>query len=674
MSPSEEDRRRDRRPVPRHLPGNIARRYRVLSLLGSGGVGEVVEAYDLKADRQVALKILKREAAREPRTLERFFREATALGRLSHPSIAKVYETGQDESGLYYLAMEMVVGRSLKERLRQEGRMAAADAIRLGAEVCEVMHVAHQMDIIHRDLKPSNLLLPQGWESGQQVVKVVDFGIAKIFLDKDTPRKLTSRGDLVGTPRYMSPEQARGHDVDGRADLYALGCILYEALSGHVPFGGPDHFAMLLGHMERTPVRLDELVGQDDVPTPLADFVHRLLSKQPDQRPVNAAAADANLRQLLNDAPKERSHREIPTPEAFRANRPIPGLDATPSFSMGGLELPSSPSHGGPRFSSSSLRALSGDGPSSGGQTPWPTEPLSEDGVSLSPPSEEVDSLDGEAYAPDWDSLVPEEDPSLRPTEEASYAHLEDPPSSTGRALGIVAALATVLVLLALTVGAIWYFTFYQKGKTSPQVIHFSSDSKEEAAGAGEGKVAKEGKAASASKRGEQGKEPAADKSAAPPKVTTRKVEIQTEPPGAMIFRDGEELGKAPLALRLPAEEKLPAVYLLKAPGHQAQYLVVRASDFVDGQVKLESKLPPLTAAPAKVELHTEPQGVEVYDGDDYIGLTPLFLSLPTRRQFARLRLVEGKKERSVWVALPAGQHILHVSMKSGVDPVPEFR
>ncbi len=323
--PSESARKRKvRRPVPRHLPGNIARRYRVLSLLGSGGVGEVVEAYDLKGDRPVALKLLKREAARDKQVLERFFREATALGRINHPSIVRVFDTGQDESGLYYLAMDFIQGVSLKERLQAVGRMPASEVVRLGAEVCEVMQVAHDLKIIHRDLKPSNLMVPDGWDEGQVPIKILDFGIAKIYFGDGVgvPGKLTRQGDLIGTPQYMAPEQARGRPVDGRADLYSLGCILYELLSGHPPFGGNDHFAILLGHMEREPVRLEDLVGTDDVPAPLAELIHQLLAKDPDQRPVNAAVAEAQLRgNWPTPCPPAWSPRPIMSPAEFRAKR-----------------------------------------------------------------------------------------------------------------------------------------------------------------------------------------------------------------------------------------------------------------------------------------------------------------------------------------------------------------
>jgi serine/threonine protein kinase len=664
--------RRSRRPVPRHLPGNIGKRYRVLSLLGSGGVGEVVEAYDLKADRPVALKVLKREAARDKRTLERFFREANALGRLAHPSIVKVYETGQDERGLYFIAMEMIIGRSLKERLREEGRMNAADAARLGAEVCEVMHVAHAMQIIHRDLKPSNLILPEGWERNACPLKVVDFGIAKILFDRESPRQLTASGDLVGTPRYMSPEQARGHEVDGRADLYALGCILYECLSGHVPFGGPDHFAMLLGHMEREPVRIDALVGADDVPRPLADFIHTLLAKQPDQRPVNAAAAEAVLRQLSHTLPTTRSARAIPTPEDLRA-RP----STEPSFAMGALPdaWPANPEP------APAPRAPAPRAPAS--PPPAPTPPP----VPAAPPLPPTAPRPAFRRAPDpteempdpsptdddpWAEIAAPRDTAL-PTVEADFRPLDDGEDSPrGRAalgLGVGALGAALLITLTLAALALAYVLYHRE--PTPKDLA-ASDPKPVQVQPLQTDAPKADPPKAAPPKADPPRTDSPPESW--PQVDLRRVEIVTDPPGAEILRGGKPQGVAPLTLGVEDKGQRALVYLLRAPGREARYVVIKKEDFQAGLAKANVTLPPLAGRElARVELHTEPSGAEVYDGDSYIGLTPLLLALPTARQAIKLRLVgDGERQREVWVALQSGSHILKVDMTSDADPLPE--
>ena len=308
---------RARQPLPSHVPHTVAKRFRVLSLLGSGAVGDVTEAYDLQQRRLVALKILRRDKIRNSTTLDRFFREAEMLGRVEHPGVVQVYASGTDEQGTHYLAMELIKGRSLREEIDHRGRMPAYTAARLVMEVCEVLRVAHELNVVHRDLKPGNLLLPDGWTEGAATVKIVDFGVAKVFGNAREFKQLTITGQPVGTPQYMAPEQVAGLAVDGRADLYALGCIFYYAITGHPPIDGPNPFAVYVAQVERAPVRIELLIGEQAVTRPLADVIHGLLAKKPEGRPPTATHLAHQIHPLLQTLPTTPRPGEVLSPDDY---------------------------------------------------------------------------------------------------------------------------------------------------------------------------------------------------------------------------------------------------------------------------------------------------------------------------------------------------------------------
>ncbi len=253
-------------------PGSRLGTYEIVGLLGVGGMGEVYRANDRKLGRSVAIKVLPEEFARDPARVSRFEREARMLAAVNHPTIAAIY--GAEEDGATrYIVMELVEGETLAQRIAT-GPLAVADALRVGSQIAEALEIAHEKGVIHRDLKPANIkLTPEG------KVKVLDFGLAKameIPFAGDMSRSPTlvmseSRpGEIVGTPEFMSPEQARGKETDRRTDIWSFGCILYEALSGHRAFSGetvPDAIGAIL-HLEpdwsklpaRTPERVRELL------------------------------------------------------------------------------------------------------------------------------------------------------------------------------------------------------------------------------------------------------------------------------------------------------------------------------------------------------------------------------------------------------------------------------
>jgi serine/threonine-protein kinase len=263
----------------------LAGRYRVDRELGHGGMAVVFLATDLKHQRQVAIKVLKPELSYAIGT-ERFLREIAIAARLNHPHILSLHDSG-DAGGLLYYVMPFVEGESLRDRLDRETRLPAGEAIRIACEVADALAYAHDQGLIHRDIKPENILL----QAGHALVS--DFGIARAVSAADGDR-LTQTGIAIGTPAYMSPEQSLGgRQLDGRSDVYSLGCVLYEMLAGTPPFDGPSVQAIVAGHAVGVVPPLHRMVA--GVPANIEAAVHLALAKQPDDRFASPRAFAAAL-------------------------------------------------------------------------------------------------------------------------------------------------------------------------------------------------------------------------------------------------------------------------------------------------------------------------------------------------------------------------------------------
>jgi eukaryotic-like serine/threonine-protein kinase len=258
-------------------------RYRLVRRIGGGGMGEVWEADDTVLGRRVALKVLVQELADDARATKRFVREARATARLTHPNVTRVYDFGRD-GGLPYLVMELLEGDTLADRLAG-GPLPPAEAARIGAAVADALDAAHGRGIIHRDVKPSNVLLTP---AGQ--VKVMDFGIAAAA---DETHSTTGSG-LYGTAAYISPERAAGQPATPAADIYSLGAVLYELLTGRPPFIGDSPVLVVRAHLHERPRPVRELAPL--VPPRLADACELALAKDPTHRPSSAAALAIRLR------------------------------------------------------------------------------------------------------------------------------------------------------------------------------------------------------------------------------------------------------------------------------------------------------------------------------------------------------------------------------------------
>lgn len=270
--------------------------YRVLRALGHGGMGVVFEAEEVALARRVALKLMRPQFALCDDARRRFVREAQTAAATEHDHIVPIFGVGEVH-GVPFLAMPLLPGESLAARLERERILPIADLVQVGRDVASGLSAAHTAGLVHRDIKPANLWL-EGPGAGKPFrrVRVLDFGLAR----SQTPDGLSSTGELLGTPAYMSPEQVDGRPLDGRSDLFALGCVLYRAATGRPPFDGPTVTAVLRSVADHRPPAPKKL--RPDLPGELSDLILRLLEKSPERRPVSAAAVGDALRTVSDTA------------------------------------------------------------------------------------------------------------------------------------------------------------------------------------------------------------------------------------------------------------------------------------------------------------------------------------------------------------------------------------
>src|ERR671936_668982 len=276
-------------------------RYRILRKLGSGGMANVYLAEDQELGRRVAIKILNDRHANDDQFVERFRREAKNAAGLSHPNIVSIYDRGEAE-GTYYIAMEYLEGRTLKELIVSRGPAPIPVAIDYARQILSALRFAHRNGIVHRDIKPHNVLV-----DGEGRVKVTDFGIARA----GAASQMTEAGSIVGTAQYLSPEQAKGTAVDQRSDIYSLGIVLYELLTGSVPFTGDTPVEIAMKHISETPVPPSE--KRPEVPHDLDLVVVRALAKDPGDRYPSAEEMDADLERVARGVAVSRVTEESAT-------------------------------------------------------------------------------------------------------------------------------------------------------------------------------------------------------------------------------------------------------------------------------------------------------------------------------------------------------------------------
>ncbi|MEW6732245.1 MAG: protein kinase [Acidobacteriota bacterium] len=278
------------KPSGIYLAGQILDgKYELIAQLGEGGMAIVYRARRLRIGDEVAVKVLRPEITLDTISQARFEREAQAAARIKHPNIITIHDFGTSSDGLTYLVMELLTGPTLEAELRSHGALSVERALSFLLPVCQAIGAAHEEGIIHRDLKPSNILLHK-LKDGSELIKVVDFGIVKLGRASE---RLTQVNNLLGTPHYMSPEQCYSRELDARSDVYSLGIIAYELLSGQVPFNEPVLLDILQAHVKQPPPPLRRI--RAEIPSQIEAVIMRALSKQPAQRPANAVALAQEL-------------------------------------------------------------------------------------------------------------------------------------------------------------------------------------------------------------------------------------------------------------------------------------------------------------------------------------------------------------------------------------------
>jgi serine/threonine-protein kinase len=276
---------------PTRLGRVIGGRYRLESRLAAGGMGEVYQATHIELGRKLALKLMRPELSQDTSFVERFRREAMTASRLGHPHIVDIIDSGRSDDGQFYFVMEFLDGKTLSAII-DEGRVALPRALDLVTQIAQALDVAHRAGVVHRDLKPDNVIVLD--RAGQPFVKLVDFGIAKVVAATD--QKLTTHGLIMGTPQYMAPEQAAGLPVDARADVYALGLILFELLTGHPPLIGETPALIMSAHISKVAPPLSAAF-----PSSLRTLVRRALAKRPEDRPQSMAEVLSVLASVPRD-------------------------------------------------------------------------------------------------------------------------------------------------------------------------------------------------------------------------------------------------------------------------------------------------------------------------------------------------------------------------------------
>jgi serine/threonine-protein kinase len=298
-------------------------------------MASVFKTWDHRVERIVAIKILRSLDKNDSRAVERFRREARAAAKLAHPNAVTIYDF-VEEQGQYFLVMEYIQGPTLKQLIGQRRQLQAREAIEIAAQVCSVLQVAHAQGFIHRDIKPQNIMLAwsgaAGFGDGAAWVKLTDFGIVRVAEDAG----LTNSGIVLGTADYLSPEQARGETLTASSDLYSLGVVMFEMLTGRPPFAGPTAVSIAMQHASANPPPLRQF--NPTVPTALEQLVIRMLQKEPEDRFSSAAEMQQALRQCVKDITRTKQASPAAAPsQTYPRNYPL-GADG---------QGPSSPSRRG---------------------------------------------------------------------------------------------------------------------------------------------------------------------------------------------------------------------------------------------------------------------------------------------------------------------------------------
>lgn len=333
-------------PLPQdpYLGRKLGAHYQIKSVLGTGGMGVVYLAYHELMDREVAIKMLRAQFLNDTMSVKRFQQEAKAASRLKHPNVVTTYDFGVTANGQPYMVMDRLKGRSLAQEIKDKGQLSVERCIHIFSQACDALDHAHRQGVIHRDLKPGNIMLEEV-EDDPDFVKVVDFGVAKLIPINNVSEEsqsLTQAGEVCGSPVYMSPEQCLGQSLDARADIYSMGVVLYETLTGKLPLIGKNMVETMSKHLNETPPPFQQVRPDLYIPERVEQVVMRALSKDPYQRPQTMAELAQDLQFSIPRPGQSLQLRTVasPLPTASGAGKSwlFPALLAVlVAFVVGGL-------------------------------------------------------------------------------------------------------------------------------------------------------------------------------------------------------------------------------------------------------------------------------------------------------------------------------------------------
>ena len=541
-------------------------RYKLQSMLGQGGMGTVYRASDSQmSERVVAVKVLAPHLVSDEKQVIRFEQEARAANQLRHPNTISVLDFGRDPAGHIYMVIEFLTGEDLTALLRR-GRMEIERSLYIMRQVCKSLAEAHSKGIVHRDLKPDNIFVCEIYGE-KDFVKVIDFGIAKFLEDESA--NLTQAGKMFGTPRYLSPEQAQGKRLDNRSDLYSLGVILFECVSGQPPFQAEEAIAVAIKHVQEEPPSLEEVAPDIVVPEAVDSLIFKLLQKRPENRFQSAEEVVVAI-----------DHAMVQ----------IQGITRVGNYTPAAAMTPARPSTI-PPSSEEATRAME---PVSEAQDDGDAErTMALDSVQSLAPEAVAATIAMDTSAARDVAAAGEATVALDTLDAATVLRLPGkaakesaPPPSRAAApapAGSNRTLIVLLILAVLAVGAVVAVALQRQPEPKPQqiaaaaakpVVDIAAERErarkaEEAAAAAKAKA----KALEAQRKAAAIAEAARKKAA-----EKRKVTIESMPPGATVMLGKLELGKTPYD-KLVAASDPEAVYTFRAPGYE------------DTELKLQPKL-----------------------------------------------------------------------------------
>ncbi len=558
----------------------LAGRYELGALLGQGGMGTVYRATDSQmSERVVAVKVLAPHLVSDEKQVIRFEQEARAANQLRHPNTISVLDFGRDPAGHIFMVIEFLTGEDLTAILRR-GRVDVERALYIMRQVCKSLAEAHSKGIVHRDLKPDNIFVCEIYGE-KDFVKVIDFGIAKFLEDENA--NLTQAGKMFGTPRYLSPEQAQGKRLDNRSDLYSLGVILFECVTGRPPFTADEPIAVAIKHVQEEPPALDEVAPDIVVPEAVDALIFKLLQKRPENRHQNAEAVVMSIDEAMlglqgatragNYTPAAAMTPARPSTippaseEATRAMESISTDDSEPEKTVaidhvGDVPVPATEAEATVAMDTGAARAAA---------------VASEATVAL-------DTLDAA-------TVLRPPSPAARPA--------PPPPQAPPQESGSNQTLIVLLILAVLAVGAVVAVAMQNGGGESTPKTAIAAVPKAPEPKVDHERIRKEA-AEAARKAIEAERKKAAAEDARKKAAEKHKVVIESTPPGARIFFNNMELGTTPYEKQLTVKDP-DAVYVVKLDGYEDLELKF------EPKVLVANRIPKITA-PLKKKAAPKPK------------------------------------------------------------------